>query len=109
MKKKKLEIPVFKEALGWTCDSQGIVLVWVDPKQKPDQLLATVIHESVHIYQALVTYIQENVVGNEFQAYTIEYIATTLLSELKKQQESANALHAQRETGLQKGTGVGTL
>lgn len=74
---------------GCTGDLGGIQVVWVDTKQKPYDLLDTIIHESVHVYQHFLTHIGETSVGKESQAYGIAYIATTLVEELERQ----NAIH----------------
>lgn len=43
--------------------------------------LDTIIHESVHAFQALKGYIAENEPSSEFEAYTTAHIATTLIAE----------------------------
>lgn len=57
----------------------------------------TIIHESVHAWQHFIEYIGEEVKGNEFEAYTIAYIASTLITEYARQmgEKDPNALHAQ--------------
>lgn len=47
--------------------------------------LDTIIHESVHIWQALCEYMQEEKAGDEVEAYAIAYIASTLIKEYQRQ------------------------
>ena len=68
-------------------------LVWVAPH--PDAH-STLIHEAVHVFQALKKYIGEDNPGDEFEAYSIEYIAMSLIKEYER------ALHDQRQEKLQK-------
>jgi len=68
--------------------------------------LDTIIHESVHIWQNIVAYIGEPKAGIEIEAYSIAYISSTLIKEYKRLvalKEEDNAIHDQRETGLQEG------
>ena len=85
-KKEKREPPEFGNSLGMLLSNdKARVLLWVNPKQKPDDVLDTIIHESVHAYQYLVRYIGENVTGDEYQAYTIAHIATQMIKEYRRQ------------------------
>lgn len=60
------------------------VLLWVNPKQKTDDILDTIIHESVHAYQYLFRYIGETAQGDEAQAYSIAHIATQMIKEYRR-------------------------
>lgn len=82
-----------------TGDFGGVQVVWVDLNQKPRDLVDTIIHESVHVFQHFLAHIGEAVVGKETQAYAIAYIATTLLGEL----ENCLALHEEWKARLQNG------
>lgn len=57
----------------------------------------TIIHEAVHVFQALTKYIGEDNPGDEWEAYTIEYIATSLIKEYE------DALSKERQEKLQDG------
>lgn len=76
------------------------VMVWVSPAQSPSDAHGTCIHEAVHVFQKLRKYIGEDSPGDEWEAYTIEYIATSLIKEYE-----AHALHDQRKARLQEGSG----
>lgn len=69
---------------GMTGDFGGVQVVWVDLSQKPRDLVDTVIHEGVHVYQHFLAHIGETAVGKESQAYGIAFIVTTLLTELER-------------------------
>ena len=51
----------------------------------------TIIHESVHIFQAAVKWVGEDKVGIEMEAYSIANISTNLLRDYH------NAIHEKRE------------
>lgn len=87
---KKLKTP-FPEPdeneLGLTISlNNGAVVVWVsDHPDCTGYMVNTLIHESVHVFQAMMSYIGEKKPGHEIQAYTIAEIAETLLSEYQNQ------------------------
>lgn len=85
-----------------TGDFGGVQVVWVDMKQKPRDLVDTVIHESVHVFQHMLAHIGETSVGKESQAYGIAFIATTLLGEL----ENHIAVHEERPQDGEDGSGL---
>jgi hypothetical protein len=99
----KVETPDLLGNSGITGDFGGHQVVWVDTKQKAADVIDTVIHESVHVFQHCMSHMGESHIGKETQAYSIAHIATTLLGELTRHLEEDNALHEGRETGLQAG------
>ena len=93
----------------WNSGKETIVFI-DDSVVSPDEILATIIHESVHVWQSLCDYILEKEPSIEMEAYCIEYIAMTLIKEhsrLAAIKEKASALHenSKREecSGLQTG------
>jgi len=83
-KKKKIPIPVLPEnTFGYTVwtGSYGFIILNPDRSKKYWDAVGTIIHESVHIYQACMKYIGESATGIEMEAYTIETIATNLLKD----------------------------
>lgn len=72
---------------GWTLDytePEGpYVLVYVNPEHddNPDIVFEVLVHEAVHVWQRLVTFIREENPSEEFEAYTIQHIFRTLLNE----------------------------
>ena len=100
-KKRKIPAPDFSENLGACARSGSDILIYVSDKQ--DNFLAavdTIIHESVHAFQALVDFIAEAEPSDEFAAYTTAHIATTLIGEYTQYIEETNALHEGRKEGL---------
>lgn len=61
------------------------MIVWLDDDPKQLALAVnTIIHESVHVFQGMMTFIGETAPGVEIQAYTIADIAETLLGQFAK-------------------------
>ena len=73
----------------------GRTIVWLS-EDEPDAV-NTIIHESVHVFQAAMSFVQEDAPGNEVEAYSIAEIACNLLQEHIKL-GILNALHEKRET-----------
>lgn len=89
--KKKLSMPdISKDNVGSTIRFGGYFVIVVTPHKKQWDLVDTIIHESVHIHQGILTYVGETLVGDELEAYQIAAIATNLLRD-------ANALHDERK------------
>lgn len=59
----------------------GALIVLVKPKQKHWEIVDTLIHESVHVFQRAMEYVGESSTGAESQAYHIASIATNLLKD----------------------------
>ena len=100
-RKNKIPTPDFSGNAG-ACASIGneIIIYVSDQLLTPEEVVDTIIHESVHAMQAVKDYIQEEEAGREFEAYTTAYIASTLLKEYER---INNAVHEEREKGLQAG------
>ncbi len=81
---------------GLTCAAKNEVVVWVH--EKAVNPVETLIHESVHVFQKICEVLSEECPSDEFEAYTIAYIATTLLEKRR-----LDALHEERKTRLQNG------
>lgn len=69
--------------------------MWVDPDGL--NVLDSVIHESVHVWQYVCEAVGEDNPGAEHEAYTIAHIASTLLKEIKY------AVYEERKAGLREG------
>jgi hypothetical protein len=52
----------------------------------PWTAIDTIIHESVHVYQKAMKYIEEQETSEEFEAYFMASIATNLLKDYKKRE-----------------------
>lgn len=79
--------------LGGVYACGSFIFVVINPKQKHWDLVDTIVHESVHVFQKALAYVQETVSGTETQAYYIAGITVNLLKDF-------HALHDQREAGL---------
>ena len=68
-------------------DSDGgvILIVCVKPSDCIRDLQATLVHESVHVWQFVKEYIGENEPSKEFEAYSVENIYTTLMDAYNEQ------------------------
>lgn len=66
-----------------------IVCIDINSKMKPDELLSTIIHESVHVWQIIRETIGETNPSKEFEAYSIQTIADNLIFEYKRQKKNA--------------------
>jgi hypothetical protein len=60
-----------------------VCIDWAKHKD-PDTILASLIHESVHVWQEIARYIGEAKPGSEQQAYSIERIAMSLIREYRR-------------------------
>jgi hypothetical protein len=52
------------------------------------EIVDIIIHESVHVFQKAMTYCEEPTLGYETQAYHIAGIATSLLKDYEKREET---------------------
>lgn len=98
-KKQKKTLPEIDENyLGGTVAFGSQILVVLFPEKHKTQVdyIDTIIHESVHVFQSIMTYVGETQHGIELPAYFVASISTNLLKE-------SNALHEGWKTGLQKG------
>lgn len=81
---------------GLTCVAKSEIVVWVHEKcANPVEII---IHESVHVFQKICTILSETEPSDEFEAYTIAHIATTLLEKRR-----LDAVYDERKTRLQEG------
>lgn len=100
-KKSKVQIPDFDAITGAVAQIGDTFVVYIaDDMPTPEEIVDTIIHESVHVVQGLKTFIGEEEAGREFEAYTTAHIASTLMKEYER---LSYALHEEREKGLQKG------
>jgi hypothetical protein len=102
MKVNKLQ-ETWTENLGGCVplEAEGhVVAVQVPPQPN---VLFTILHESVHVWQAIMQYMGEDNPGIETEAYTIEHIAKQLMLEYQRLTGEQLAVHDQRKTRLQKG------
>ena len=53
-------------------------------KTKPDWINAIIIHESVHVWQEIREMMYEKEPSSEFEAYSIQQIASNLMSEFEE-------------------------
>jgi hypothetical protein len=95
LKKRKLPAANFDSCAGLTFDGGSEFLVWVDLSQKPEDILDTAIHEAVHVYQMICSFLGEESKAEEFQAYTIAYIASSIIKQVNKERNSA--LHTDKQ------------
>jgi hypothetical protein len=54
------------------------LIVCVRPKKNREEVIATLVHESVHVWQHIRDYIGERSPSVEFEAYSVETIFSTL-------------------------------
>jgi xanthine dehydrogenase molybdopterin-binding subunit B len=84
-KKKKIhqELPDLETNYGLALNFQnGHVVVWInDAKEIEHEVLNTIIHESVHVFQSTMLRVGEEAPGKETEAYLIAEIATNLIAE----------------------------
>jgi hypothetical protein len=66
--------------------------------------LSTIIHESVHVWQLMCSYMQETDPGIEAEAYTIENVSMLLLRHYQRLTGEKIAIHEERKARLQKGS-----
>ena len=87
-KKARILVPDYTDTYGFALQVGGNGLVFINPNPVKDvegDALDTIIHESVHIWQALCEYMQEEKAGDEVEAYGIAFIASTLIKEYQRQ------------------------
>jgi hypothetical protein len=83
-----------------TLPADGHVIAVQCPPDK--DALFTILHEAVHVWQAIMSYMQEDAPGNETEAYTIEFIAKELMLQYQKVTGEHLAVHDRGQTRLQK-------
>lgn len=93
---KKALAPEVDDYRGLTMPSGGAILVYIADGQEVYDVIDTIIHESVHVFEAVAKHMNEEHIGEEFRAYTTAHIATTLIKEY-------HALHEKWQAGLQAG------
>lgn len=93
-KKPKPELP--ENSFGYAVGVGSYAFVCLVPQKKSNvwEDIDTIIHESVHIFQACMKHVQEGDIGHEMEAYSIATISTNLLKDY-------HALHEGRKAGLQ--------
>ena len=72
----------------WEKDGMLMCIVCLHPdsaKADPIEVVATLVHESVHVFQRLCDSIGEREPSREFEAYSIERIAERLMREFVRQ------------------------
>ena len=72
---------IFEDGRG---HKRALVCIDGSKHQDPDIVLASLIHESVHVWQEIARYIGEAKPGSEQQAYSIERIAMSLIREYRR-------------------------
>ncbi len=103
MKINKLQNP-WTENLGGCVLLEGVegnVVVVQCPPQP--NVLFTILHESVHVWQFIMDYMEEESPGAEVEAYTIEHIARELMLQYQHLTGEPLAVYDRRKAGLQKG------
>ena len=84
-KKRKFTVPQQDStALGGMTSFGSHIFVVVKPSQKHWEMVDTLIHESVHVFQRAMDYIGEDESGIEAEAYHIATISTNLLRDYQK-------------------------
>lgn len=71
----------------WERDARLICIITLHPDAigaNPIEVAATLVHESVHVFQRLCDSIGEDKPSREFEAYSIERIAERLMREFKR-------------------------
>ena len=91
-KKKKVIPPQVPENCAGTVISVGgRFFILIQKHKKHWDLVDTIIHECVHVHQAILAYAGETVIGDELEAYSVAAIATNILKDY-------HALHEGRKT-----------
>lgn len=82
-KKKKISFEVPDNAFGYAVGSGSYSFIVVNPTKNKTEwdAIGTIIHESVHIFQACMKWVGESDIGHEMEAYSIEKISTDLLKD----------------------------
>lgn len=91
--RRDIDPPNLEGCEGVTGESGAEIIVWIDPNGR--DVVNTIIHESVHVFQKFCAYIAETNPGSEFQAYTVAHISCTFLTEFKRIED---ALHDKWKT-----------
>lgn len=105
MKVNKLKNPWEASNQGTTVELEGVDGHVVVIQVREDAFF-TIIHESVHIWQMMMDYMQEDNPGKEMEAYTIEHIVKTLMLHYQKVTGESLAIHEERKTRLQARSGA---
>lgn len=83
-KKKKLPIPDLPEkAYGCAASLFNRTFIILFPQKKPNvwEDIDTIIHESVHIFQNCMKWVEEGDIGHEMEAYSIATVSSNLLKD----------------------------
>jgi hypothetical protein len=96
MKRNKLAPEkIDEEDCGAVLTHGSFSFVYINPVFKDQwDLIDTIVHESVHVFQEAMSYAQEEKIGIESQAYHIATISTKLLKDF-------HAVDERRKAGLQ--------
>lgn len=74
-------------------DVCAIVTFKPDPKMTGVQVAALLVHEAVHVFQEFCARIGESAPSREFEAYSIQSIAQTLMTEFAERHSKPNTRH----------------
>lgn len=74
-----------------TQEGSMALIVAVRPSSDKDDLLLTLVHESVHVFQIIKEAIGEDKPSREFEAYSIESVFSALWQAYKSQTRTPNA------------------
>lgn len=66
---------------------RAVVCIRLHSKHSMERRYTTLVHEAVHVWQTLRDYICEEKPSEEFEAYTIETIASTLILAYKRRRK----------------------
>ncbi len=81
---KKNKIPIMppdKSNLGGVFACGSYFFVYINPKQPQWDLIVTVIHEGIHVFDGVMQYINETTIGGEVRAYTTSSIIVNLMKD----------------------------
>ena len=101
MKVNKIQGIEWTEFLGLTVElpiKEGHAVAVQLPAQK-DAIL-TIIHESVHVWQKMMEYMQEEHPGIETEAYTIERICKDFILQYQKLTGDSLAVHEKKRASV---------
>lgn len=74
----------------WECEGSLVCVVCLAPgalEQEPVDIILTLVHEAVHVFQRLCDSIGEETPSREFEAYGIERIAEALIAEYRRRHQ----------------------
>lgn len=77
----------------FTHDKEGIICIVCIDKQldrKPSEIVGTLVHEAVHVWQEYISYIGEDSPGKEQEAYAIQAISQELVQSYSDQLSTNN-------------------